>query len=529
MQDLIYNELKKVTSFPDVLNSYSPMFSSIGLCMRPEEKGIGRIYFGYNAFTRALFDRFLYMPYALNPELSCIYKLVFGNNKASLSFWKSDGLIFECCEAESIELFKGISADTTDLWVEFCDGEYLIIRGYSKNGDSRDPDEKVNFLVGVRAICGTINTENGFKVNAVNGKITIAVNFEALKASTKYLKSVLANAPTDVKTASQLCRRWIINNIGSSDIETDDGAQAQAAAAAAVELLFNATRAQGSLESFITPFPSRGTKPYVSMTDVYFENFGYSAIGCSLTKDFVKQAAQNRQSTGKIPWFATSTWQCPGTAAYAILGRAALNEIDYDFSFGWDVFPTLEVNNNWWMTSAITKYGLVFDDLETGITAAANALLLSQLRCTAELAAKLGLEEKEEKWNEDADTLEKNIIKYLYDKDGNIFCNADENMKTAVPSVSSSIIALWAGVNIESGKAVEIINNYVLSLADDKNIAPEYIFFKLGLLKKFGFEKEYEKTAASFIEMFAAEYKDNPELLHNSSACSLFLSLLNEK
>ena len=529
MEDNVYSLIKKVTGFPDAEKTYSPFFSSIGLCATDNENGVGRMYFAYNAFTRALFEKTLDFGCALNTEKSSIYNLVFGEDKVSLSFWKSDGIIIDCNGIDDIGLFSKVSSSTTDLWVDNCDGEYLILQGYSRNGDARDSDSRVNFVIGVRALCGNLSNENGMHARAVNGKITLAICFEALKATAKYVRSVLANAPADVDSAAKICRRWLKNNISGAEFETENEDEASAAAYAAKELLFNMTKAQGELESFITPFPSRGSKPYASLTDIFFLNYGYSALGCPLTKDFVKQVSHNRRPTGKIPSFMTSTWACPGAPAQPFLGKAVINEIEYDYSFGWDTFSAIESNNKWWTSTAINKYGLVTDAYENKITASLNALLLNQLRCAVDLAAQLGLEERDDKWKLISANLEKNIVKYLYDKENNIFCDADTSMATVLPSVSSSIIALWSGVEIENSKALDMIRNCVLTIDNEKSISPEYIFFKYQLLKKYHFDDEAKKTSAEYITTFTQDYKDGGEMADNSIACALYLYLLDER
>ena len=102
-------------------------------------------------------------------------------------------------------------------------------------------------------------------------------------------------------------------------------------------------------------------------------------------------------------------------------------------------------------------------------------------------------------------------------------------MATVLPSVSSSIIALWAGVDIGSSKAKKMLKNCVLNLDNDISISPEYIFFKFQLLKKFGFNDEAENTADSYISAFSEDCKANGAMVGNSLACALYLYLLNER
>lgn len=478
MQELIYNKLKEVTSFPSQNESYSPMFSSIGLGIRPEENGIGEMWLHFNRATRPVFNKLVSFPYALNTGLSSIYSLVFGEGEASLSFWKNDGFLIEIKTENPIELFPDVSDETTSLWVSECNDEYLLLRGYSKNGDARDPDEKVPFVMGVRAVVGKVFADDGYTAKPFCGKIVLAFNIEVLKAAESSVRYTLSICPESPKDASVLCRRWLRNYSRNFAPEADSEKVAALAANAIRGLLFNATKAQGRLEGNVSPFPSRGGYPATFLWDTYFQNFGYALMGSDLHRDFLRQIAKGMRFDGKLPQFMCSTWERPHDTQPALLGWAVKNSMGDSFDLAWEMLPILEANNEWWLSARMTQRGLVFcpSGLETGqddsprfddgatIPCDMNSYLLNQLRITAELEVMLGLEDKAEKWNREADKLSENIMNYLYCKKDNIFYDINPETGEFVKVVSTaSFLPLWAGVELEKRQKDKLLRKYLLN------------------------------------------------------------------
>ncbi len=523
--------MKKITGFPNADSCYSPMFSSIGLNVSPNRNGVSNLYFSYNGLTRSIFNGLIGLPFPLNTSLSNVYKLVFGFSKGTLAFWKNDGFIFECEGISELPLLASVSSATAEMWIdgEASDSEYLMIRGYSVNNTLFDPDAVVPFIFGIRAIEGKLETSGGFRARAQDGKITLAFDFEALKATTKYVRNMLACAPQTAEEASRLCRRWIRNNARAFEFEAKDETEAKNIANALKGLLFNFTKAQGRFDNSVVPFPSRGTAPYTSVWDLFFANPGYSLLGTNVSKDFVRNIAKTSRSDGKISPLICSTYERNDIGFYPLLGRIVFNEIDFDYSFGWDVFEAIEANNKWWITARMADCGLIFEEIDNRpiITVAVNAFLFDQFNATAELALKLGLEEKHEKWSRKAKELEQTIIANFYDRENNTFnisgFNSDGSTRIEAenPDDFSLVIPLWAGVDIGAENALAMVKDIVVP---GESPSVEQTVIKLDILKKYGFDEEYEKTKAEFLSSFA-----KPTDFSNSVSCSVYLRLLTEQ
>ncbi len=475
---MIYQKVKKIRNFPSANESYSPMFSSLGLCTAEGENGIGALCFNYNRASRPLFDKTVSLPFPLNTKESVIYKLVFGNNEAELAFWKNDCFMLSCSGISELPLFTVKSKDTVDLWVESCDGEYLILNGFTKNRDERDPDEKTPFVIGVRAVIGKLSAENGFIAHAGAGKLLLAFAFEGLKCSAGSVRNALSIAPEDVKSASLFCRRWLRNYSRDFAPETDNEREADLVAGAIQGLLFNATRAQGNLSSYVSPFPSRGGYPAAFLWDTYFQNLGYSLLGTNLHREFLRQIASRHRTDGKFAQFLCSTWERPHDTQPALFGWAVLNAMGDDHDFAWEMLPIMESNNKWWLSARMTDRGLVYcpSGLETGqdnsprfdngptIAVDMNSYLLNQLRSTAELSRVLGVEGKAKAWDELADKLSRSIMTHLYNDKDHIFYDISVATGEKVKVIgASSFLPLWAGVDIDKKKVDKMLKKYLLS------------------------------------------------------------------
>ncbi len=530
MQELIYQEMKKITGFPNADSSYSPVFSSIGLNVSPNRNGVSNLYLSYNGSTRSVFNGLIGLPFPLNTSLSNVYKLVFGFSKGTLAFWKNDGFIFECEGIPELPLLASVSSATAEMWIdrEASDSEYLIIHGYSVNNSLFDPDAVVPFIFGIRAIDGILETDGGFRAKAKDGKITLAFDFEALKATTKYVRNMLACAPQTAEEASRLCRRWIRNNAQAFEFEAADEQQAKNIAYALKGMLFNFTKAQGRFDNSVVPFPSRGTAAYTSVWDLFFANPGYSLLGTNVSKDFIRNITKSSRSDGKISPLICSTYERNDIGFYPLLGRMVLNEIDFDYSFGWDVFEAIEDNNKWWLTARMSDCGLIFEEIDKRpiITVAVNAFLFDQFNATAELAVRLGLEEKSVKWSGRAKELEKTIIANFYDRENNTYNISNFNREGSTrieaenPDDFSLLIPLWAGVDIGEENAIDMVKKFVLP---GEATSVEQTVIKLDILKRYGFEAEYAEEKKKFIESFK-----KPADFNNSVVCAVYLKLITE-
>ena len=124
------------------------MFSTIGLEASADKNGIGNLWLHYNRATRIICEKLFDFPFALNKKDSDICGLQFGNGSARLAFFERDAFVFEAEGIEEIPMFCG---SQTEYWIEQKNEKEIIIKGYSKNTDGRDPDEKVGFSANVKA------------------------------------------------------------------------------------------------------------------------------------------------------------------------------------------------------------------------------------------------------------------------------------------------------------------------------------------------------------------------------------------
>lgn len=481
MDKPIYDKLNTVTDFTGRDNSYSPMYSSVGLEI--SGSGIDNFYFHYNRSCRSIFEKTADFPFKINTVLSSLSEIVFGdeNKNIRLAFYGRNAFVLEGRNTDAFRILCSLSESVKSEWTDESNDEYCILKGFSENPDARDPDRQVHFICGIKAIKGRLDgTEI---IPDENGDSLTAVVFRGLCPDTDEVKNLLDSAPGSSAEAAEKCSKWLHSLIDGFDVKAEDERTAEILACSVKGMLFNATVGEGKLSDYPSAFPSRGGYPCHFLWDTYFQNLGYEKLSADLCKDFLSQIAHNRRRDGKFPQFMCSTWDRPDDSGPPLFGWAVMNIVGSDLDFAAKMLTAIEENNKWWLSERMTPFGLIScpSGLETGqddsprfdngptVACDMNSYLLSQLHAAAELSRLLNKTEKEEYWNKQADILAGNMVKYLYDEHDNLFYDIIPETGEKIKLVSLvSILPLWAGVNLPEEKSKAMIEDYLLN--------PEYMF-----------------------------------------------------
>ena len=463
--------------------SYSQFRSNIGLEIH--ETGIDGLWLHINRFSRTLWDRFADFPAAFDKELSTPWRLVFTEKDiyAELAFYGTDTFVFSSRGIGSAVFLAKPSEHLGEHWFEQRSSDNVLIRGYSKNGDARDPDECTPFLLGIRAVKGSLSEEGELTASAENGDIYLAFSFEALETDADRISEKLAGAPGNSAEAAESCLEDIKEQVSGLDFECNEK-EAAIIAKAVNGLTANTVKAPGRLKSHLSAYPSRGYSSHF-MWDTCFQNLAYEEMNIKTAKDFLLQFAACQRADGKYEQFLCSTWGRPSYSQPPLTGWAVLRiaEKDFDVSFIETMLPSIEKNTVWWLNNRMTEYGLICcpHGLETGqddsprfdggttLACDMNSFLLNQMNCTAKLAGMLGEKEKALKWERKAAAFGEKMKKLLWCEEDGVFYDVLPATGEFVKIVSPvSFLPFWAEIDISEEKRSASIEKYLLS--------PEYLF-----------------------------------------------------
>lgn len=473
--------LEKISDFSTPDRSFSPFYSNIGLVIRPGGKEL-ELWLHYNRASRLVWGKLFDLGLPQNGELSSPDRLVLTEDgkKAEISFFGADSLIADFRTDRAVGLFEAPGKGAERCWAEKWDEKLLLLRGFSANADDRDPDETVPVCAGVKLIHGRLTEENGaFAAEPEEGRVTLAAVFEFLETDSGRVLAKLENAPGDIEKAVSLCGEMITDTFKDLDTEVKGETEAELAAKALLGLAFNMAKAPGELKYHISSFPSRGAYPTHFLWDTCFQNLAYEELNPKLAEEFLLQFAHCQRVDGKYVQFICSTWGRPHYSQPALVGWATLRAYEKTGNTALleVMLPSLEKNNDWWLTARGSEKGLIFCDhgLETGqddsprfdngatYACDMNSYVLNQLGCTAKICDILGEEARAEKWRKAADRLSSAMIKYLYDEDENIFFDLHPVTGERVKIVSPvSFLPLWAGAALPEEKARESIEKCLL-------------------------------------------------------------------
>ena len=477
----ILDLLSEENTYTTPRETYSPFYSNIGLILSENSRGIDALWLHYNRFARPLWNKLAEFPAAFNKELSRVEMPVFGNGKAKLAFYGTDLFLLSAEGIDSVGLFREPAEQTGEHWITKNDGKTVVIQGYSANGDGRDPDREVCFLAGVRAVKGTLTAdETGICAHGnAEGSLLLAFAFEFLEIDEQRLLHKLACCPNDVEEAALLCAEDVRENVRDLSLTANTETERRMLAKALHGLLFNLAKAPGDLSKHVSSYPNRGEYPTHFLWDTCFQNLAYELMNGELVKEFLLQFVANQRSDGKYPQFLCSTWARPAETQPALIGwaltRFARNCKDDSFLSA--MLISLEKNNGWWLSARMTSRGLVScpHGLETGqddsprfdsggtLATDMNSFLLNQLRCTAELAKRLGDDEKAVYWTAKADAHCEAMLSVSYCAEDNLFYDVSLKTGEFIRILSPvSLLPLWAGVALPEDKCRDMIERYLL-------------------------------------------------------------------
>ncbi len=470
--------------FRDV--SYSPLYSTTGLVANNKYNGIESLVLNYNRKCRNIWDSFIKFEEGLIRVPSSMDKLRFEKDEknATIVYYGRDMLVIDTNNTASFELCGEITEECKGVWVESKTDDTVVIRGYSLNGDARDPDQSVPYRAGIKVIKGSI-IEKDKKITAKadgNGKIYIAFVFEALETSEESIIESLDKAPESIEIAMDISKKWFEDTLYGFETEVESEQEASILSKALKGLLFNSTIGQGMLNGYVSAYPSRGVYPTHFLWDSCFQNLALEYLNPRLAKDSLLMYHHYQRVDGKFMQFLCSTWARPHETQPALIGWATMRIVnsskEKDMDFIEKMFSALEKNNQWWINQRMTRHGVIYcpHGLETGqddsprfdngpiLAIDMNSYLLSQMKATAELAKILGNDAAVEKWTKKAEALAENMVRVMYDPEQNMFFDADPVTAERRPLWSASgFLPLWAGVDIGEDKAKAMIKEHLLN------------------------------------------------------------------
>ena len=561
----------------EVQQSFSPCFSSIGILAKTGDTGLGALVLHYNRATRTLFHNVVECTLPYNSAASDFSQLVCGDGALKLSFFDKNAFTLQIRGRETVSIFCKADAFTNKCWYEDESPGGIVIHGYSKNADARDPDESVPFCIYVKVCKGYLFTKNGnIYLNPENGQILFHAVTACLEIDEDLMEATLRKAPPDADTAAAITVDWAKSLVSEFTLQVPDATQTEKLRFSVLGLLFNLTCAEGNLKRHISAFPSRGTYPTHFLWDTCFQNLAYERFSVSLAKDLLLQNVSMQRSDGKFEQFLCSTWSRPHDSQPPLIGWAALRiaQKTGDQSFIKTVLPSLEKNNQWWLTNRITDCGLIYTlgGLETGqdnsprfdygptIAADMNAYLLHQMHACAALAGMIGDIGKARFWQKKAAQFAARIRQILYDPVDLVFydrrLDTGENVRVLSPS---GLLPLWAGDVLPLKEAKAAIQRTLLNedrmfgkvpfpsvaycdptyRADDWWRGPTWMpiaYLMLECLAKYGFHKEKQIAAERLYAVIAAD-DDVHELFDSATGkglgaaqqgwtCAIFIELL---
>lgn len=549
-KDTVLKYLENFSDFSTSDKSLSPFYSNIGIEVNPDENGSGALWLHYNRASRKMWKSFLDFPLKQNTEKSCSWCAVYGgeSKNVSITFTDVDTVFTSANGVDEIKIFAEADEKLGAFWVESFDEKEIAVRGFSKNTDARDPDETVPIFAKLKAVDGKFFREkNEIKIENSDGKITFISSFDFLEIDREKVDEKIKNSPENFEAAFRKCKAMVASCFDELDMEVPDEKTAALIAGALHGLVFNLAKAPGELKHHISSYPSRGAYPTHFLWDTCFQNLSYEIMNGFLAKEFLLQFAACQRVDGKYVQFICSTWGRPEYSQPALVGWAVWRYYQRtgDKKFLETMLDSIEKNNNWWLNSRGSEYGLIFcghgletgqDDsprFDNGTTFACdmNAFVLSQLNITVKMCEELGKTEQAEKWKNEAEKLSAAMMKYLYCEEENIFYDLHPETKKPVRIISPvSFLPLWAGVNISEKKAKNSIEKYLLN--------PELLFgnipfpsvsykeesydpkgwwrgptwmpnawLMLETLEKFGYEKEMHSAAERLLNTIVSDGK----------------------
>jgi len=477
--DNLIGYLNQKACYNGASQSFSPLYSNIGIDARN-----GAFYIHFNRRTAVLYAPFfdIHIDAACTEKVDSIYYQT-EKSYAILSFYDMDAFLLDWNSKYPLTLCCQPGKHMISQWIVSADHLTVLLQGYFALTDNRDPDRRCPYLVGIRAIHGSImQTEDGsfYVLPDAQHHTLIAVSFACLDFSADHLLKKLQQAPENIHCAIKATRNWIWECTQNLDCSVDSPEEAAVISNSIRPLLMNLCKAPGLLRNYVSSFPNRGTYPTHYLWDSCFQNLAYELLNPSLARDAILQLTCNIRPDGKIPQFICSTWSRPHEVQPPLIGWAAqrLEKIPGQEDIGLAILPVLEKNCHWWLTHRMTKYGLIetANGLETGwdnsprfdhgpiLALDMNSYLIRQLRYVSELCRRLGRKNDADFWRQKAETLATRLVELCYNPDKKLFF--DFHVKTGKQLnvlTPAAFLPLWAGVPLNRSITHVMIEDILLS------------------------------------------------------------------
>ena len=473
-----YDALISESDFSTRDKSWSPFFSTVGICAGGDITGIGELVLHYNRVTRPVFGRFIGFPLKINRDMATVERLWFGNS-TSIVCPVPNVFIFESFELPFVTLFEDVSPGVRDFRSSLTDDACVYFTGFSRTTDARDPDPETPFGLSLFVQCGHLTPRDGTcVVENDEGLIRFCVHIDVLThiqtRPTEYVRSMADSLAGAAPEWDTYLRR--VAACFPLSGETEHG---KALAAAARSLIMNTCETYGGYPRYRSCFPSRGEYPCHFLWDTYFQNLGYGFFDKSASVGFLMLIAGNCRYDGKLPQFICSTWARPGDSQPPLLGWAVMKLIESidkdDLNL---LFAVLVKNCSWWLNARMSRFGLIFSPsgLETGqddsprfdggaaVPCDMNAYLLNQMRCIVSVAPMVEKDDVGRYWKKRADEFEKLIYEKLYCPEDGLFYDLDLATGQFIRVRSNAcVMPLWAGVKMPENQRKFIIEEFLLN------------------------------------------------------------------
>jgi hypothetical protein len=241
----IAEHLNQGLNYSGMTRSFSPLYSNIGI-----DAHSGTLYIHYNRQTSTLYAPF----FALPADAACTEKIDSLHYKTAdcegiLAFYDTDSFLIEWHGEGALPLCCQPGKHLLDQWTAGKDQHVILIQGYFASTDRRDPDQKCAYLLGFRAICGTVAQTGGSICVLPDSQhhALVAVCFACLDFSAIDLLNKLNQAPKNIQCAMDAAHDWIHECTQLLNCSADSPSEAAALSNAIRPLIMNLCKAPGQL------------------------------------------------------------------------------------------------------------------------------------------------------------------------------------------------------------------------------------------------------------------------------------------
>lgn len=471
--------------FSDGDRSCSPFFSDIGLGIT-DAGGIDCLFLHYNRRMATFLDPFLAMPQPVEPHHKTAVEIRqrFSSAAAQIAFCDHNTFVVDCTGLATLDFEPAAHKEFTERRCRQVSDEILIFDGYLPTVDSRDHDETLPFVIGLRVVTGSLRSDPTPDTVTIvandEGQLVLLFSVRMLEVGHEQVLSRLYGGSTSVDDARQRSMSWWAETLGSFNFGSTDDSEAVLLARAVYTLVGNSSISPGNLRTRVCGFPSRGRYPCAYLWDSCFQSLGVALFNADLAADSLLVFADNMRIDGKLPGFICSTWVNPGQSQPPLMGWAVqqLVQETANEDLAVELLPALKWNTNWWLTQRMTRFGLLaasngmelgWDDTprcDQGRIAACdlNTYLLLQIRVCAVFARTSGDDEAAKTLDVLADNFAQRMVDHLFDDESGLFWDLDldtgEPVRVKTPA---SFLPLLADVPLADEQRRRAVETYLLN------------------------------------------------------------------